>query len=218
MKEKNKIYVMAGGPVKEIPDLTAFDEPDMWVGVDKGISTLLERKIVPDIVFGDFDSVKEEHRQFLATANVPTFGYAREKDDTDLALALDWVLEQPPKTVYIFGSTGGRMDHTLAGIQLLLTEEALASSASVWLVDRQNVMYAVPAGTHTLLPNHDYPYVSFVPMTETVKGITLEGFKYPLNKKDIKLGSTLCISNELISEIGTYSFDSGILLVVRSTD
>ena len=49
-------------------------------------------------------------------------------------------------------------------------------------------------------------------------GMSLEGFKYPLDGKGIRLGSTLCISNELISDIGTYSFTSGILMVIRSND
>ncbi|RCK10996.1 hypothetical protein DT075_24660 [Bacillus licheniformis] len=39
-----------------------------------------------------------------------------------------------------------------------------------------------------------------MPFAETVKNLSLEGFKYSLNKCHIALGSTLCISNELIFE------------------
>jgi thiamine pyrophosphokinase len=46
----------------------------------------------------------------------------------------------------------------------------------------------------------------------------LEGFKYPLKNRHIFFGSTLCISNELIYDFGTYSFTNGILLVIRSCD
>ena len=51
-------------------------------------------------------------------------------------------------------------------------------------------------------------------------GITLKGFKYPLNKKDITIGreSGLCVSNELTGEIGSIEFDSGILICVESKD
>ena len=48
--------------------------------------------------------------------------------------------------------------------------------------------------------NENFPYVSFVPVTEIVEEITLLGFKYPLINKTIEWGSTLCISNELIDE------------------
>ena len=45
-------------------------------------------------------------------------------------------------------------------------------------------------------------YVSFLPVTETVKGITLTGFKYPLREKDISIleNPSLCISNEVLEE------------------
>jgi thiamine pyrophosphokinase len=61
-------------------------------------------------------------------------------------------------------------------------------------------------------------YVSFIPISHEVHGITLEGFKYPLKNCHIHLGSTLCISNELINELGTFSFHDGIILMIRSRD
>jgi thiamine pyrophosphokinase len=64
----------------------------------------------------------------------------------------------------------------------------------------------------------DKKYVSFVPLTLNVKGLNLEGFKYPLKDRHITIGSTLCISNELIGDNGTFSFSEGILLVIRSND
>ena len=45
-------------------------------------------------------------------------------------------------------------------------------------------------------------YISFLPMTETVEGLTLRGFKYPLQRRTIGLGTGLCISNELKREEG----------------
>jgi thiamine pyrophosphokinase len=39
-----------------------------------------------------------------------------------------------------------------------------------------------------------------------------------LKNRHISIGSTLCISNELISDYGTFSFSEGILIVIRSHD
>lgn len=214
----NTIYIMAGGPASNIPDLSAFREPTIWVGVDKGISTLRSRHIKPDIIFGDFDSVDPIDLSNVQSLGTEMNSFPAEKDDTDLALALDWALSQNPAIIRIFGNTGGRMDHTMGGIQLLLTQKALKGQTKVEIVDCQNIIFAVLAGNYKLCQEGFYPYVSFIPMTQKVTGITLDGFKYPLSNKDITLGSTLCISNELISESGTYSFDDGILLVIRSTD
>ena len=64
----------------------------------------------------------------------------------------------------------------------------------------------------------DKKYISFVPVSLNINGLTLEGFKYPLKDCHISIGSTLCISNELIRDYGTFSFSEGILIVVRSSD
>ncbi|WP_337444049.1 hypothetical protein [Bacillus coahuilensis] len=55
-------------------------------------------------------------------------------------------------------------------------------------------------------------------MTESVKDLTLQGFKYPLENHFLRLGSSLCISNELIESHGSFSFTEGILMMIRSAD
>ena len=57
-------------------------------------------------------------------------------------------------------------------------------------------------------------YVSFLPLTETVRGITLTGFKYPLFEKDISIleNPSLCVSNEVVEE------RAEILICVESRD
>ena len=61
-------------------------------------------------------------------------------------------------------------------------------------------------------------YISFLPLSGEVKKITLTGFKYPLYEKDIDVGTSLCISNELTGPEGTIDFESGILICIQSHD
>ncbi len=56
------------------------------------------------------------------------------------------------------------------------------------------------------------------PLCNEVKKITLTGFKYPLYEKDIDLGTSLCISNELTGEEGSIEFASGTLICIQSHD
>lgn len=214
----NSIYIMAGGPVEQIPDITQFEPPAMWIGVDKGISTLLSLGITPNVVLGDFDSIQREDLECIRQSDAILFQYPAEKDDTDLVLALQWALKQQPDSISIFGSTGGRMDHTIGNIGLLVTEEVLHNSTHIVMIDRWNMIYAVPPGMYDIQIQDKYQYVSFFSMTPTVTDLTLKGFQYPLTNKTITLGSSLCVSNELISERGHFCFSSGILLVVRSND
>ena len=61
-------------------------------------------------------------------------------------------------------------------------------------------------------------YISFLPLTEDVRGITLRGFKYPLTDRDISIGTSLCISNELEQEEASITFREGVVVVVESRD
>ena len=61
-------------------------------------------------------------------------------------------------------------------------------------------------------------YVSFLPLTEEVRGITLRGFKYPLTDRDISIGTSLCISNELAADEAVITLQDGVLIVVESRD
>ena len=48
-------------------------------------------------------------------------------------------------------------------------------------------------------------------------GITLKGFKYPLTDRDIFIGTSLCISNELVEEEGRITLSDGVLITVNFT-
>ncbi|MNP55870.1 Thiamine pyrophosphokinase [compost metagenome] len=71
----------------------------------------------------------------------------------------------------------------------------------------------------TMVVNHlGYTYVSLLPLTVEVTGITLDGFVYPLDNATLKLGQSLGISNKLSSDIGRVTVKSGSLLIIQSKD
>ncbi|PFX90504.1 thiamine diphosphokinase [Bacillus toyonensis] len=211
------IHILAGGPAEYCADFSRYENEEIvWAAVDRGVYHLLKRGITPSVAFGDYDSVTEEELVWMGQQTDELHIVPREKDQTDLEIAISWALEQKPKLIRIFGATGGRLDHGLANIQMLL--KGLEAKVDMCIVDNKNEIMVKKVGTYTIGINKNFPYVSFVPVTESVEGITLQGFKYPLTNKTIEWGSTLCISNELIEEKGTFSFASGILMMIRSTD
>jgi thiamine pyrophosphokinase len=71
----------------------------------------------------------------------------------------------------------------------------------------------------SILKSQQYgSFVSLLPFTEQVRGLTLKGFKYPLDKIILTAGSSLGISNEIKEDEGIVEFASGILLVTESRD
>lgn len=216
------IYLMAGGPSDLIPHLGMYKDREgcIWVGVDRGVQILLDHGITPAAAFGDFDSVTEDELSVIQEKLDTITIYPSEKDETDLEIAFKWAVAQDPQEIWLFGSTGGRIDHFLGNIQLFLREEILPlhNKISFYMADHKNLLTVKTPGSYSLQVMDDKKYISLIPVIGNADGISLHGFKYPLQNSYLPVGSTRCISNELISEIGNYSFTSGILLVIRSSD
>ncbi|WP_349410457.1 thiamine diphosphokinase [Pseudalkalibacillus sp. SCS-8] len=211
-----KVLIVSGGPETLVPDHFLDDGSVRFVGVDAGVIYLLDRGITPDAGFGDFDSISEKELERIEHAGIHLHTFEKEKDKTDLELAIDWALEQKPRSVYLYGATGGRLDHGIVNIQLLT--KGFDNGVHMEVIDRNNRIFLKMPGSYSIWRDDHFPYVSFLPFSEHVTGITLSGFKYSLEEADMKWGSTLCISNELVTKKGTYSFSGGIIMVVRSND
>ncbi|MBS8263417.1 thiamine diphosphokinase [Mesobacillus boroniphilus] len=214
-----KIHLVAGGPSNLIPDFHLYDGSNIiWIGIDRGVFYLLKAGVKPAAAFGDFDSVSEAEMAEIEEVVTDLKKFKPEKDETDMELALNWALEQEAESITIFGATGGRLDHLMANIQLLVKPLKQENNLHIEIIDAKNILYVKKPGTYNIEHMQDFKYISFLPVTPAVSGMTLENFKYPLNDCHIPMGSTLCISNELIRGHGTFSFCEGILLVVRSKD
>ena len=214
------LAIMAGGPIDHIPEkeeLKNLPGDTKWIGIDRGVLTLFDYGIIPEMAVGDFDSVSEEEMQ-LIDQNVRFIKTAQpEKDETDMEIALSWATRQNPSSLYIFGATGKRQDHQFANIYLLLKVLEELPECQTEIRDRWNQISIYQPGTYSVYQS-DFTYISFIPITGDIPSLSLIGFKYELKNRHISFGSTLCISNELIEPAGTFSFNNGILMMIRSKD
>lgn len=212
-----KLAILSGGPEAYLP---AFSHPLLedvsWVGVDRGTLTLLNHGLTPIRAFGDFDSVTLDEWQTIQKSGIPLETYTPEKDATDLELALDWALEQAPEVCYLVGATGGRLDHSLMNLQLLV--KGVDHATSLFLVDKQNIVTLLKSGSYNIVKRPDFDYISFIAYTPKVSGLTLDGFKYNLKEHVLNWGSSLCISNVLTDPHAVVCFEEGLLLLVQSRD
>lgn len=213
----NVYAIVAGGPSFYYPDLLSFKKENIiWVGVDRGVHYLLQKGLKPSIAFGDFDSLTKKEREYVFQNVTNIHRYPKDKDATDLELALEWVVAREPAQILIFGATGGRLDHALINLQLLV--KSVRSGREVLMIDKQNIVTVKEPGTYMIEKFDDYQYISFLPYTKKVHELTLQGVKYPLNKQTIERGSSLCISNEMVRKRVTISFSDGLLIIVQSKD
>lgn len=212
-----RIGIVGSGPKQLLPDLKQYEEKiDFWIGVDRGAIEILREKLPLHYAIGDFDSVDDMERGYIQDKAREFDQHPAEKNETDLELGLEKAMSLKPKEIYLFGVTGGRLDHELINIQQLLAIKQ--NNIDGFIVDTKNLIQIAIPGNHIISKDDKYPYISFIPFSEKVENITLNGFYYPLSEETIHYGSTLCLSNELVSNNGTFFFENGILLVIKSRD
>ncbi|MEK3887019.1 thiamine diphosphokinase [Bacillus sp. FSL K6-3431] len=213
------IHLIAGGPKHLIPDSAFSNIGNIeWMGVDRGVSYLLEEGIIPHFAVGDFDSVTDEEWTEITLHIDEISRFRAEKDETDMELAMEWALKQNPTKIKIFGATGGRLDHFMANALMLSHYQKQNVLVKIEMLDLQNAISIYFPGRYQIQTDIQKKYISFIPLTTDVTGLTLTGFKYPLTNHRVPFGSSLCISNELLLETGTFLFENGILMMIRSND
>ncbi|WP_280687201.1 thiamine diphosphokinase [Lentibacillus salicampi] len=211
------VAIIGNGPQELMPDLSGYEAIiDVWIGADRGSLTLVENNITLDYAVGDFDSMRATEKNIVQSQADVFEQHPSEKNQTDLEIALEKAYALNPEKIYLFGVTGGRLDHSLINIQLLYS--IMGRGIQGFIVDGQNQLTLSEPGRHKICHDKNYSHISFIPYTRYVTGLTLEGFYYPLAEETISWGSTRCISNKLISDFGTFSYKEGILLVIKSRD
>ena len=202
--------VITGGPIDLgfAGDFLKDRRFNKVIAVDAGLEAVKALGILPDVIVGDFDTVKPEVlSEFRQMEHIIWEVHQPEKDETDTELALNRAMASGCGEIAVLGATGGRLDHMLGNIHLLYP--CLQKGIFAYLLDEGKDFFE-----ETLWGK----YVSFLPLSQEVKGITLTGFKYPLYEKDIEIGTSLCISNELIEEEARIDFREGVLICVESHD
>ena len=213
MAAKFSIGVVGGAG--RLPDLHA-ENHQIWIGADAGAKALASAGIRMKLAIGDFDSVSDEDLVLIHQYADQVLMYPPEKDETDFELAIRHAEEIGASDVALYGVTGGRLDHELINIQMLF--RLLDAFDQAVIIDKQNMIRMHRPGTYRTIQDDTYRYVSFLSFSEQVTGLTLTGFKYPLTDASIHWGETLSISNELVAQTGTYSFTSGIVIMIKSKD
>lgn len=189
---------------------------DYVICADGGLEKAEKLKVVPDLILGDFDSVNRDVLEKYKK-NSEIMKFPAEKDFTDMELSIETAVKKGFKDIVMVGATGGpRLDHSLANMMLL--EKYYKFGINIIIIDNNNKIQIVSDNCNMLLDKKEGSFVSLIPLTENISGLTLEGFKYALNRVVVKRGSTLCVSNEIISDKGRIILEKGTALLFISRD
>lgn len=181
-------------------------EGDFYICCDSGLRHREGLGIVPDLIVGDFDS-HEDPRMAVETIRLP-----REKDDTDTVFAVKEALSRGFGDFLLVGAIGGRLDHTLGNVSLLLMLDARGKTAAA--LDDFSELEAV-SGSPARISSR-YAYFSLLNISGTARGITVKNAKYPLENAEITCEYPYGISNEVLpGKTAEVTVGQGRLLLVK---
>ena len=204
LPEEGVCDLLGAGPLY---DYTIQKRPqDLLIAADGGYTHARRMNLEADILLGDFDSLghipKADHCLVLP----------QEKDDTYMLAAARVGLEKGYRYFCLLGGTGGRMDHTLANIQLLAFLEK--QGARGWLMAEQNVLTLLGGPGELRLAAGLKGYLSVLAYGGAAQGVSLEGLKYPLQDAVLTPDFPLGTSNEFIGVPARIALELGRVLLI----
>ena len=202
-----RCYIAGAG---EFVESVLPEDGDYIIAADAGYSSLISRGIMPDLVIGDFDSLGEapDHPNVIQSPI--------EKDDTDMMLAVKQGLENGCNLFTINGGLGGRLDQSLANIQILafLAE----NDAFGTLIGNDICIIAIKGGEVDLsVDTTKGKRISIFSHGGKAEGVTLKGLRYPLENATVTDIYPIGVSNEFADEDVVISVESGALIIMWET-
>ena len=171
LKDKYEAVIVAGGeyPTAE-PPLQILQQTPYAVCCDGAADAYISRGGVPDAIVGDGDSISACNRERYAD-RLHIFA---EQETNDQTKAMRFLRQMGKRDIAIVGATGGREDHTLGNISLLI--EYARMGLCVHLYTDHGVF--IPGLDTVTLPCHPGQQLPFFSIT--AHGFRATGLRYPL--------------------------------------
>ena len=187
-----------------------FDGTCFYIAADAGFLSMHKAGLAPDLLIGDFDSLRAE-----LPADVPVIRLPVEKDVTDTDAAAAEGIRRGCTDFVFYGVLGGRPDHSLANLSLLarLSQQgftAKACGAGFEIAAVTNGRLSFPAGRKGAAAVFSW--------TDESRGVTIKGMKYELLNGTLRSNFALGVSNSFTGEAAFAEVKRGTLLVMAETE
>jgi thiamine pyrophosphokinase len=215
-----RIIIFTNG---ELPDLNKahvlLHSDDYIICADGGTQHALALALQPNLIIGDMDSLEKGQLEKLQKSGVSIELYPRDKNETDLELAINRAIELNPTQIVIMAALGGRLDQTLANITLLtdsrLSTLRLSSGQAFDIRLDDGVEEIFICRDQVQVHGRSGDLVSLIPWQGAVSEVETLNLKWPLYKETLYADKTRGISNEMTDDTASISIGSGLLLIVH---
>ena len=203
----SKVLIVANGEWPKQFDIAQDAESyHVVVALDGAANRLIGSNVIPDVLFGDLDSVSVSVLAQCKASDV-SIVHAPDQHRSDISKGLDWVHEtHPDSEVDIIGIEIGRYDHHLAAYSSLFE----CNSDATILLDGWQARRV--SQTPTNIETKPNSMISLIPFGE-VTGATITGCQFPLDNETLTTG-TRGLSNMATGPSITVSAEAGDLLLL----
>ena len=206
-----RCIIFANGTLPDLDSARRLLRPDDFLlAADGGTRHILDLGRTPSIIIGDLDSATFDLRP-LTESGTKVIQRPRDKDETDLELALNHAVERGYREIVIVAALGNRLDQTLGNLALL--SDARPSPPVIRLDD--GVEQAFFCRGQARVEGRRGDIVSLIPWGGEARGVCTEGLRWPLSKETLFPHKTRGISNEMLGEAALIQIESGLLLIVH---
>lgn len=207
-----KAIIFVNGDIKSSEKINKeCVDADVIIAADGGANIAYRFNIVPDYIIGDLDSIDEKSLKHFKTQGSKVEEYPSEKDYVDTELCLNKALELGADNIVYIGAIGNRLDHNLGNLHLLY--KTLKKGAHSYIISETADVYLCEGFME--IEGNIGDTISMVPLLQDIKGITLKGFKYPLNNASFEFGDVFGTCNVLESEKAYIEIKKGCLAVIK---
>ncbi len=203
MNSKRIVIIGNGFPENDFN----FEKTDFIICADGGANFCEEKDIIPKLIVGDMDSISDYAKNKFS--GVKKIVFDREKDKTDLEIAIDEAVKLSPQEILILGVNGTKADMFLNSVMLL---EKIPPELDTKIIDRGNEIFLVRENRG--ITGKKGCAISIISLSKKVEGLSLKGMKYELENAELRRASSLGISNEIESDTAEISVNNGILIVI----
>ena len=178
---------------------------DSVIAADAGYAHLEGIGVVPDLAIGDFDSLGR------VPQDVPVLRHPVEKDESDMELAMEHAAGQGFDELFVYGSLGRRLDHTIANLQLFAAYSE--RGFSVTAIDEGFALRLLTGPGSFDIPATGLGTVSVFSAADEALGVVETGMQYSLDGQTLTNRTSLGLSNELLGQPARVSLERGTLYI-----
>jgi thiamine pyrophosphokinase len=205
-----KAYIFTGGEIFHQYIAERPEEGDLVISADAGYKNATLMGVHTNILIGDFDSLGRIPDDVDEVKQVPV-----EKDLTDTQIAVETAIEKGAEEIIIVGSTAGRFDHALSMMAIL--EKYWGSRVPIYIVNGQNRVRFI-RNSGFIVVRSQYKYFSVLAADEKVKGVSIDGGKYPLKNATLQRSHQFAVSNEITKNAALINVRKGGVYIIESRD